>query len=81
MISAFVAHDADSSSWTVISMIAFSGFLLAIAWSLLRPQRPSIRSSGDEAVERFARGEIDADEFERSLGPAESSDSTEPRLG
>ena len=60
-----VTHMDGGSVWMLISMIAFSLFLLAFAWALLRPSKPSARTPADIATERFAQGKIDADDFER----------------
>lgn len=70
MIASILAHDGvthtdGGSVWMLISMIAFSLFLLAFAWALLRPSKPSAPTLGEIASERFAQGEIDADDFER----------------
>jgi uncharacterized membrane protein len=51
----------------VLSMIAFSLFLLAFTWSLLRPAKQPSSTPADRATEQFAQGEIDADDFERIL--------------
>lgn len=71
-MSGLVAHDGashmgDGSILMFISMIAFSLFLLAFAWSLLRPSKPPDSTSADIATERFAQGKIDADDFERAV--------------
>ncbi len=66
------AHMDGGSIWMVLSMIAFSLFLLAFAWSLLRPTRQRPPTPADVATERYARGKIDADDFERILGDIES---------
>lgn len=60
-----VTHTTGESALILISMIAFSLFLLAFAWALLRPSRPAKSTSADVAAERFAHGEIDADDFAR----------------
>lgn len=70
MSSSVLAHDGashmgDGSVWAVLAMFAFSLFLLAFAWALLRPSKPSAPTSADHATERFARGQIGADDFER----------------
>lgn len=66
------AHMATGSIWAVLSVIAFSLFLLAFAWSLLRPTRNSSPTPADIATERYAHGTIDADDFERILRDIES---------
>ena len=72
-MSASLFADADASHmgggpvWVVISMVAFSMVLLSFAWTLLRPTKPQSPTPADVITERFARGEIDAQEFERSL--------------
>lgn len=60
------------TAWMVLSMIAFSLFLLAFAWSLLRPVKRVAPTSASVAAERYARGEIDGDDFERILRNANS---------
>lgn len=70
--SAGAPHMGGGSSWTVLSMVAFSLFLLAFAWSLLRPSKRSTSTTADIATERFAQGEIDADEFERILNDVDT---------
>lgn len=72
MSTSVLAHDGashvgDGSVWTMISMIAFAVFLLVFAWALLRPSKPSASTSADTAADRFASGEIDADDFERMV--------------
>jgi uncharacterized membrane protein len=53
--------------WMVLSMVAFSLFLLAFAWSLLRPAKQPSSAPVERATEQFAQGNIDADDFERVL--------------
>ena len=70
MIAGLLAHDGvthtgGESVVMFISMIAFSLFLVAFAWALLRPSKSPDSTSVDIATERFACGEIDADDFER----------------
>lgn len=67
-----VTHMGGESVWMLISMIAFSLFLLAFAWALLRPAKPSNSTPADIAAERFAHGEIDADDFERIVRDVKS---------
>lgn len=67
-----VAHMGGESVWMLISMIAFSLFLLAFAWALLRPTKPSDSTPADIAAERFAHGEIDADDFQRIVSELKS---------
>ncbi len=55
------------SIWMALSMIAFSLFLVAFAWSLLRPTKHSPCTPADIATERYAQGKIDAVDFERIL--------------
>jgi uncharacterized membrane protein len=55
------------SIWMVVSMIAFCLFLLAFAWSWLRPAKQPSSTASDIAAEQFAQGEIDADAFEHIL--------------
>ena len=61
------SHIGNGSVWVVISMIVFSLFLLAFAWSLLRPLKTSPPTPADNAAERYAQGKIDADDLERIL--------------
>lgn len=56
----------------MISLIAISLFLLAFAWALLRPPKQTPHTLADGAIERYARGEIDAADFERILGDTRS---------
>lgn len=65
-------HMDAGSVWMVLSMIAFSLFLLAFAWSLLRPSKHSPHTRADLATEQYAHGSIDADDFERILREIES---------
>jgi uncharacterized membrane protein len=65
-------HMNGGSLWAVISMIAFSLFLLAFAWALLRPSKPPVSTSADIAAEQFAQGKIDADDFERIVRDTKS---------
>ncbi len=68
-------HMMSGSTWMTVSMVALALFLLACAWMLLRPPKAERSTPADQATERFARGEIDADEFERTLrdlGPGDS---------
>jgi|GEM_PF-4941065 len=51
------------SVWMVISMVAFSVFLVLFIWSLLRPAVPD---EVDLAAKRFSHGQPD-DDFERLL--------------
>jgi hypothetical protein len=61
------SHAGDGSMRMLISMVALSVFLLAFAWALVRPSKPSVSTPADIAAERFAHGEIDADDFERAV--------------
>lgn len=62
----------SGSIWMVLSMVAFALFLLAFAWSLLRPAKQRPPTPAEIAAERYAAGEIDADDFERILNEAQS---------
>jgi uncharacterized membrane protein len=62
-----VTHMSGSTVWMLISMIAFSIFLISIAWTLIRPTREVEPTVADIATERFAQGEIGDDEFWRAL--------------
>ena len=66
------SHMGGQSVWMVISLIVFSIFLLVFAWSLLRTSKPAPSTAADVATERYAQGEIDADDFERILSDIES---------
>ncbi len=66
-----LAHDGSDAShmnggsvWMVISLIAFSAFLLLFVWSLLRPARRTEPAEADLATKRFGHGQMDGD-FER----------------
>lgn len=61
-------HMDTGSPWVVISMIAFALFLLAFAWSLLRPAGRVGRTREDSAMECFGRREIGADDLRRTSG-------------
>lgn len=68
------AHMASSSTWAIISMIAFSLFLLSIAWSLLHRTGQDPLTAEMLLTERYARGEINDEEFTtatRNLGRTE----------
>lgn len=65
-------HTDGSSVWMVVSMIAFAVFLLTIAWALLRPRRRAAKTAADMLMERYARGEVDDEEFARLLGDIRS---------
>lgn len=69
---AATSHMSSGSFWTMVSMIAFSLFLLAFAWALLRPRRQPSPTAADIATERFARGEINAVDFERVVSESDS---------
>ena len=60
-------HMSGSSIWVVISMIAFSIFLLTIAWTLVRPKRRTANSARDAIIEHYAQGKLDDDEVVRLL--------------
>jgi uncharacterized membrane protein len=60
-------HMSGGSVWALISVIAFSIFLISIAWMLMRPTRESKSTAAAIATERFAHGEISVDEFSRAL--------------
>ena len=66
------SHMGGQSVWMVISLIVFSIFLLVFAWSLVRTSKPSRSIAADIATERYAQGEIDADDFQRILSDIES---------
>ena len=74
IIAMLIAHrdgaDAPMSSgsiWLVLSMVAFALLLLAFAWSLLKPAKQRPPTAAEIAAERYAAGEIDADDFESVL--------------
>ena len=74
IIATLIGHgdgvDAPMSSgsiWMVLSMVAFALLLLAFAWSLLKPANQRPPTAAEIAAERYAAGEIDADDFERVL--------------
>ena len=66
------SHMSGQSAWMLMSMIAVAVFLLAFAWTLLRTSKPSQSAATEIATERFANGEIDADDFTRILSDIES---------
>ncbi len=63
--------------WMLLPLVFWGGFLAFAAWALIRilPNRaggngdPGARGESAEEIlrKRFARGEIDAEEYERSL--------------
>ncbi|MBA2713024.1 MAG: SHOCT domain-containing protein [Rubrobacteraceae bacterium] len=61
--------------WMLVPLLLWGGLLLLIAWLLIRlfPGRsdggPGTREDDAEEIlrKRFARGELDADEYERSV--------------
>jgi putative membrane protein len=62
--------------WMLIPLLFWGGLLALIAWAVVRifPERRSAersevrgRAPEETLEERFARGEIDAEEYERSL--------------
>ncbi len=78
-IATLIGHrdgaDAPMSSgsiWLVLSMVAFALLLLAFAWSLLRPAKQHPPTAAEIATERYAAGEIDADDFENVLNGVKS---------
>lgn len=62
-------HDGMGGNWwwMGVAMLVFWGSVAAVVISVLR--RPSARPESAKAIlaERFARGEIDADEYRRSV--------------
>jgi putative membrane protein len=63
--------------WMLLPILFWSGILALIVWGVVRffperrgGERPEARGQSAEKVltERFVRGEIDAEEYERSLG-------------
>lgn len=59
------SHMDGGSIWMVLSMLAFSAFLLLFAWSLLRPNKQHATGPADIATELYAQGKISAEDFER----------------
>ena len=60
--------------WMLIPLLFWGGLLVLIAWALVRVflerrdgERPMVRTAEEVLRDRFARGEIDAEEYERSL--------------
>jgi putative membrane protein len=63
--------------WMLIPLLFWGGLLALIAWAVMRifpggrsssgPHEGSARSAEDTLRERFARGEIDAEEYEERL--------------
>lgn len=52
--------------WMLVSMVAMVGILLAIVFTLVRSSsndRPQHRDPKGVLAERFAKGEMDADEY------------------
>ncbi len=61
--------DGWSWAWGVLMMIGFWALILLVAWAVIRgTSRPEPKERGRDAMdvleERFARGEIDEEEFE-----------------
>lgn len=65
-----------SSWWVLVPILFWAGLLALIGWAVARifpKSRPGSdeprRDNAEEVLrERFARGEVDAEEYERSLG-------------
>lgn len=77
MSAASLAHDGathagDGSIWMLISMIAFSLFLIAFAWALLRPTKRAECTAVDVATKEFAEGTMAANDFKRIAAGDES---------
>ena len=72
------SHMDAGSVWTVVSMVAFSLFLLLFAWSLLRPNKPPSTAPTDATTELYAQGKISAEEFERIVRDIESRSPRHP---
>ena len=63
--------------WMLIPLLFWGGLLALIAWAVMRifpggrsssvPRQESARSAEDTLRERFARGQIDAEEYEERL--------------
>lgn len=63
--------------WMIIPLLFWGGLLTLIVWAVMRifpggsagstPREGSARSAEDTLRERFARGEIDAEEYEERL--------------
>ena len=63
--------------WMLIPLLFWGGLLALIAWAVMRifpggrggsmPPEAGARSAEDTRRERFARGEIDAEEYEERL--------------
>ena len=66
--------------WMLIPLLFWGGLLALIAWAVVRifpifpggrgggmPREGSVRSAEDILKERFAQGEIDAEEYEERL--------------
>jgi putative membrane protein len=63
--------------WMLLPILFWGGLLALIVWAVIRifPERRSgerseVRGRSSEEIlrERFVRGEVDAEEYERSLG-------------
>ena len=62
--------------WMLVPILFWGGLLVLIAWAVVRAfperwggQRPEVRDQPAEGVlrDRFARGEINAEDYERSM--------------
>ena len=63
--------------WMLVPLLFWGGLLTLIVWAVMRifpagrgghtPHEGSARSAEDTLRERFARGEIDAEEYEERL--------------
>lgn len=72
--------------WMLIPLLFWGGLLAVIVWAVMRifpnrradDGRPETRKDSAEEIlrERFARGEMDAEEYERSLEVLRSGRST-----
>jgi putative membrane protein len=72
-------HDGG---WGIVWMIASWGVIIALVWAAVRAftrdgdRREAPRDPKDVLAERFAKGEIDSDEYRDRLRVLEENDTT-----
>ena len=75
VLAYFVYKDAKEQKmsaplWSLLVILPMAGFLLATLYAIIREVRMPVepqKTPGDILKDRFARGEITADEYERGI--------------